>query len=175
MVLTRIFLQIHDSRRLLISYWFNDFLRGNLVSLYSLVFKLFLHSQGHWGNKRIVNPECTNYIRGPGEYFPGKMFWKLDSRKRHILHSLNRTQLINTGILLSFSQSRYSWSPSRSTKIHDSQVFKTKINDSYMFCKYDSWFMIPLPPPKIIAVFPKGSTGYQSILYEFSFQPKSKW
>ena len=41
-----------------------------------------------------------------------------------------------------FSESRYSWFPSRSTKIHDSQVFKTKIHDhaSYMFRNYDSWF-----------------------------------
>ena len=31
--------------------------------------------------------------------------WKLDPRKRHILHSLDRTQLIHTCILLSFSQS----------------------------------------------------------------------
>ena len=38
-----------------------------------------------------------------------------------------------------FSESRYSWFPSRSTKIHDSQVFKTKIHDSYIFC---NWFMI---------------------------------
>ena len=30
--------------------------------------------------------------------------------------------------------------PSRSTKIHDSQVFKTKIHDYFMFCNYDSWF-----------------------------------
>ena len=45
-----------------------------------------------------------------------------------------------------FSESRYSWFPSRSAKIHDSQGFKTKIQDSYMFCKCDSWFMIPLPP-----------------------------
>ena len=34
-----------------------------------------------------------------------------------------------------FSESRYSWIPSRSANIHDSQVFKTKIPDSYMFCK----------------------------------------
>ena len=46
-----------------------------------------------------------------------------------------------------FSESRYSWFPSRSTRIHDSQVFKTKIHDSYMFCYCASWFMIPLPPP----------------------------
>ena len=32
-------------------------------------------------------------------------FGKLDSRKRHILHSLDRTQLIYTCILLSFSLS----------------------------------------------------------------------
>ena len=36
---------------------------------------------------------------------PGKKFGKLDSVKRHILHSLDRTQLIFTCILLSFSQS----------------------------------------------------------------------
>ena len=34
-------IQIYDSRRLLITYWLNDFLRDNLVSL---VFKLLLHS-----------------------------------------------------------------------------------------------------------------------------------
>ena len=39
-----------------------------------------------------------------------------------------------------FSESRYSWFPRRSAKPHDSQVYKTKIHDSYMFCKYDSWF-----------------------------------
>ena len=37
--------------------------------------------------------------------FPPKHFWKLDPRKRHILHSLDRRQLIHTCILLSFSQS----------------------------------------------------------------------
>ena len=45
------------------------------------------------------------------------------------------------------------WSPIDlmifSRKIHGSQVFKTKILDSYMFCNYDSWFMIPLSPPSI--------------------------
>ena len=33
--------------------------------------------------------------------FPWKKKWKLDSRKRDILHSLDRTQLIHTSILLS--------------------------------------------------------------------------
>ena len=47
-----------------------------------------------------------------------------------------------------FSESLYSWLPSRSTNIHDSQVFKTKILDSYLFCNYNSWFMIGLPPPR---------------------------
>ena len=56
---------------------------------------------------------------------PRKIFWKLVSRKRHILHSLNRTQFIHTYILLSFSQSLV---------IHDSQAEVQR-------------FMIPLPPP----------------------------
>ena len=36
---------------------------------------------------------------------PREKFGKLDSRKRYILHSLDRTQLIYTCILLSFSLS----------------------------------------------------------------------
>ena len=36
---------------------------------------------------------------------PGENFGELDSLKRHILHSLDRTQLIYKGTLLSFSQS----------------------------------------------------------------------
>ena len=45
MIPTRIFFQIHYSRRLLITYWLNDFLSGNLVSfrIVSSVFKLLLH------------------------------------------------------------------------------------------------------------------------------------
>ena len=34
---------------------------------------------------------------------PGKNFGELDSLKRHILHSPDRTQLIYKGILLNFS------------------------------------------------------------------------
>ena len=37
--------------------------------------------------------------------FPRKKVWKLDSWKRHILHSVDRTQLIRMCILLSFLQS----------------------------------------------------------------------
>ena len=112
MIPTRIFFQIHYSRRLLIIYWLNDFLTGNLVSfcmVYS-AFKLLLHADS-----------VSSFV------------W-----------SRYRVFLIYTCILLGFSQSRYSWFPSRSAKIHDSQVFKTKIPDSYMFFKasmiHDSWF-----------------------------------
>ena len=46
-----------------------------------------------------------------------KFFWKLDSQKRHILHSLDRMQLIRMCSLLSFSQSLVPlWSPNRRTK-----------------------------------------------------------
>ena len=54
---------------------------------------------------------------------PGKNLGKLDSLKRHILHSLDRTQFNHTCILLSFSQSLV---------IHDSQAEVQR-------------FMIPLP------------------------------
>ena len=156
MISTRIFFQIHYSRRLLIIYWINDFLSGNLVSFctVSSAFKLlpypdsvlsFVWSRyrvfffGNWISSTRLLAKQADYqlrlhelYRGPGRgMLPGKNFGKLDSLKRHILHSLDLTQLIYTCILLSFSQSLV---------IHDSQVFKTKIHDSYMFCKYDSWF-----------------------------------
>ena len=84
MIPTRIFLQIHYSRRLLITYWLNDFLSGNLVSfrIVSSVFKLLLHpdsvSSFVWSryefffsslnvkhqitglNKRTISPDYTN-------------------------------------------------------------------------------------------------------------------
>ena len=68
--------------------------------------------------KQVRQLQCIDHIP---YYLPGL--------SRHILHSLDRTQLIYTCILLSFSLSLI---------IHDSQVFKTKIQDSYMFCMYDS-------------------------------------
>ena len=77
------------------------------------------------------------YKGGPGACSP-EQFFKIGHRKRHILHSLDRTQLIHTCILLSFSQSLV---------IHDSRVevqrfmipkfLKTEIHDSYIFCSYD--------------------------------------
>ena len=68
--------------------------------------ELNIKHQSYWRNKRTVSPECSNYIRGYGvACSPGKIFQNLDPRKRHIPHSLDRTQLIHTCILLSFSQS----------------------------------------------------------------------
>ena len=57
------------------------------------------------GETRNVSPDYTNYIGGVQGHVPRENFSKLDSRKSHILHSLDRTQLIHTCILLSFSQS----------------------------------------------------------------------
>ena len=39
--------------------------------------------------------------------------------------------------------------------IQDSQILNTKIHDSYQFYSYDSWFMIPLPPPKLLPWCPQ--------------------
>ena len=64
----------------------------------------------------------------------------------------------------------YSWFFYPSLVIHDSQVLNTKIHDSYQFYSYNSWLMIPLPPPretlsekkkstKLHKPIPKGSMG----------------
>ena len=107
--------------------------------------------QRHWRNKRTISLECTNYMGGPeeGHAPPEKNNLNFDLRKRHILQSLDRTQLIHTYFVALFSETRHSWFPSQSTKILDCPVLKTKIHDSYKFCNYDSWFMIPLPPMKL--------------------------
>ena len=85
------------------------------------------------------------YIGGSGGMLPKKVgrIW-LSETPYPAFPGSNATDLVYF-----VSESRYSWFPSRSAKIHDSEVFNTKIHDSYMFCKYDSWFMIPLPPPYI--------------------------
>ena len=117
------------------------------VQIWSFL-SLNIKHQRHWRNKRTISLEARIIIMGgSGGMFPRKKNWNLDLRKRHILQSLDRTQLIHTYFVALFSETRYSWFPSRSTKIHDSPVLKTKIHDSYKFCNYDSWFMIPLPKP----------------------------
>ena len=154
MIPTRI--QIHDSRGLLITYWLNDFLRGNLVSFcifwcsnfcfiptwYNHSFCLGMECLCNWTlSTRLLEKQADCqprmhelYRRGRGHVPPGKFFWNLDPRKRHILHSLDRMQLIHTCILLSFSQSLV---------IHDSRAevqrfmllwcFVTMIHDSSSF------------------------------------------
>ena len=132
---------IHED--FLITYWFNDFLRDNLVSFCILWCSNFCFIQAWYHHSfclrmaffcnwtlstRLLEKQAGCQPRMHELYRRG---WKLDSRKRHILHSLDRTQLIHTCILLSFSQSLV---------IPNYQVFKTKIHDSYMFCYDDSWF-----------------------------------
>ena len=125
------FFQIQDSRRLLNTHWLNDFLSGNLVSfctcIVPLAFKLLLHTDSvssfvlsrYWVFVTGINikhqaeedtgkaswlpaPNASITDRGFWEHAPRENFWKLDSRKRHILHSMDRTLLIYMFILLSF-------------------------------------------------------------------------
>ena len=106
---------IHED--FLITYWFNDFLRDNLVSFcilwcsnfcfiqtwYHHSFCLRMEFFCNWTlSTRLLEKQADCQPRMHELYRGG---WKLDSRKRHILHSLHRTQLIHTCILLSFSQS----------------------------------------------------------------------
>ena len=160
MIPTRIFLQIHDSRRLLITYWLNDFLRGNLVSFCILWCSNFCFIQTWYHHSFCFGMEffcnwtlSTRLLEKQADCQP-----RMHELYRGLKIGLSETpyaafpgsDAINSYVYFVelFSESRYSWFPSRSTKIHDSQVFKTKIHDSYMFCNYDSWFMIPLLPPR---------------------------
>ena len=108
-----------------------------------VVFVTESYAPGCWRNKQTINPDSTNYIAGSGDMLPRENFGKLDSRKRHILHSLDRTQLIYTCILLSFSLSLV---------IHDSlpevQRFmipkflkqRFKMLTCFVSMIHDSWF-----------------------------------
>ena len=92
--------------------------------------------------------------RGFLGHAPREKFWRIGLAETPYpaFPGSNATNLYGYFVEL-FSESRYSWIPSRSPwKNHDSRVFKTKIHGSYMFRKYDSWFMIPLPPPILFNV-----------------------
>ena len=103
----------------------------------SFILLLNIKHQCHWRNKRTISPECTkNRGHAPPE-------------KKKIVIPWSESNAINSYVyfVAVFSETRYSRFPSRSTKIHDSPVLKTKIHDSYKFCNNDPRFMIPLPPP----------------------------
>ena len=162
MIPTRI--QVRDSRRLLIiTYWINDFLRGNFTSrfvfcgvqslLHSDLVSLFvLCWSGDFCNWTLstrllekqedCQPRMHELYRAVREHVPPFFFFLKIGLSETPYPAFPGSNAINSYVYFVelFSESRYSWFPSRSTKIHDSQVFKTKIHDSYMFCNYDSWF-----------------------------------
>ena len=119
--------------------------RGTKRMGYSLFLSPIMHRRviHVTGETSRLSLECTNCIGGPGACCPPK---KLTFGLAETPYPAFRNSYVYFVAL--FSETRYSWFPSRSTKIHDSPVLKTKIHDSYKFCNYDSWFMIPLPPPK---------------------------
>ena len=101
MIPTRIFFQIHYSRILLITYWLNDFLSGNLVSfrIVSSAFKLLIHPDSvssfvwsrygvffprHWTlSTRLLEkqadyqPRLHELYRGVRGHAPWEKFWKI--------------------------------------------------------------------------------------------------
>ena len=130
MIPTRI--QIHDSRRLLITYWLNWCSNFCFIQTwYHHSFCLGMEFFCNWTlSTRLLEKQADCQPRMHELYRGG---WKLDSRKRHILHSLDRTQLIHTCILLSFSQSLV---------IHDSraEVQRFVILWCFVTMIHDSWF-----------------------------------
>ena len=153
-----VFASIHDSwflqnfsSRFIIheDFWLNDFVSGNVVSfLVSLVFKLLSPSRlsiiirfvqvWNWTLSTRVTGE-TSGLSAPN--VPPEKCLKIGLSETPY-PAFPGSNAINWYVhfVELFSESRYSWFPSRSTKIHDSQVFKTKIHDSYIFYNYDSWF-----------------------------------
>ena len=83
-------------------------------------------------------PRLQELLRGVRGHAPREKSWKigLSETPYPAFPGSNANNLYVYFVEL-FSKSRYSWFPSRSAKIHDSQVFKTKNHDFYMFCKYD--------------------------------------
>ena len=152
---------IHEDHVLIITYWLNDSLRGQLgLVLYSLVFKLLLHSEFGIIIRFVLAWSLTEHkvigetsglsapiARNQGVY----AFLKIGLSETPY-PAFPGSKAINSHahfVGLAFLRVSLFLIPKPSTKkIHDSQEFKTKIHDSYMVCNYDSWFMIPLPPPK---------------------------
>ena len=102
----------------------------------------------------VGRTEKRELYRGFRGHAPSGKFSKIDLSETPYPAFLgsNATNLYVYFVKL-LSEFHYSWFPNRSAKIHDSQGFKTKIQDSFLFCKYDSWFMIPLPPPILCLAF----------------------
>ena len=110
------------------------------VQIWSFL-SLNIKHQRHWRNKRTISLEARIIIMGgSGGMFPRKKNWNLDLRKRHILQSLDRTQLIHTYFVALFSETRYSWFPSRTDKDSWFPSFKNK--DSWFLQVLSLWFMI---------------------------------
>ena len=77
-------------------------------------------------------------LRGVRGHAPREKSWKIGlSETPYPAFPGSNANNLYVYLVQLFSKSLYSWFPSRSAKIHDSQVFKTKIHDFYMFCKYD--------------------------------------
>ena len=140
MIPTRI--QIYDSRRLLITYWLNDFLRGNLVSFSILWCSNFCFIQTWYHHSFCLGIECfcnwtlsTSLLekradcqpqmhelyRGSRGMFPRKKFLKIGLSETPY-PAFPGSNAINSYVYFVelFSESHYSWFPSRSIKIHDS-------------------------------------------------------
>ena len=138
MIPTRI--QIRDSRRLLIiTYWLTDFLRGNLVSFcilwcsnfcfiqtwYHHSFCLGMELFCNWTlstrlleKQAYCQPRMHELYRGVLEHVPSENFLKIGLSETPY-PAFPGSNAINSYVYLVelFSESRYSWFPSRRTKI----------------------------------------------------------
>ena len=124
-------IQIYDSRRLLITYWLNDFLRGNLVSFSILWCSNFCFIQTWYHHSFCLDMECfcnwtlsTSLLekradcqpqmhelyRGSRGMFPRKKFLKIGLSETPY-SAVPGSNAINSCVhfVELFSESRYSW------------------------------------------------------------------
>ena len=87
-------------------------------------------------------PRLQELLRGVRGHAPREKSWKIElSETPYPAFPGSNANNLYVYFVELFSKSRYSWFPSRSAKIHDSQVFKIKNHDFYMFCKSWSLFV----------------------------------
>ena len=160
---SRIFFQIHDSQRLLVTWGLNNFLSGNLVSfcIAFLVFELLLHpdwryhhsfclcmefickllniKHHHLRDRVSVSPKCTNYIGDRG-YAPQKKKMKIGLSETPY-HTFPGSNAINSYVYFVelFSEYRYSWLPNRITNTLRFMIPKLSVN---MILTCFDWFMV---------------------------------
>ena len=99
-------------------------------------------------------PRLQELLRGVRGHAPREKSWKIGlSETPYPAFPGSNANNLYVYVVQLFSKSLYSWFPSRSAKIHDSQVFKTKIHDFTCFVSMIS--LRPIPWARLVSLCTK--------------------